>query len=124
MRLQIKWYPYEVNELGEVKSIERYIMRPNRWWSEPTPYKIIERILKRDIKYSRDVPLAKVQLYSEDWTHRICAYVARLVYCTFNWLNNRDVNNIHYRDGNPLNCALENLYETKTARKQSKRFKK
>ena len=123
MWLPIPWYPYEINELGQVKSIERYLMRANRYWTEPTPYKIKERILKYDNKITWWKLLARVQLYSEDWTHRRCIYVARMVYSLFLWKNYLKIPNIHYKDNNPLNCGLGNLYETNEPRANAKRLK-
>lgn len=122
MWLPIKWYPYEINELGEVKTIERYIMRPNQRGTEPTPYKIKERVLKYDNKFSNERPLARVCLYSEDRTHKKTIYVARMVYALFNWKDYDKIPNIHYKNNNPLDCRLENLYEAKKIYKKSKRY--
>ena len=117
------WLPYEVNELGEIKSIERYIIRGNRRWTF-SPYLIKEKILRYDNKICNGKPLARVKLISEDGEYRVTFYVARLVYALFNHKDYNHIPNIHYRDGNPLNCSLDNLYETKEPYKKSKRFSK
>lgn len=104
--------PYEVNEYGEVKSLERTVMRKNRWWWEPTPYKIPERILKHDIKLTGNTKLARVQLYNSELKYRVCYYISRLVYAVHNYKDYNELRNIHYRDGDSLNSRLDNLYET------------
>ena len=104
--------PYEVNELGEVKSLARTGMRKCRHTGNPAPYKIPERILKQDIKLSYNTKLARVQLYCSDPKYRLCYYVSRLVYAVHNNKNYNEIRNIHYRDGDSLNSKLDNLYET------------
>jgi len=115
--------PYEVNELGQVRSIDRIIMRKCRHTWEPTPYHIRERILKYDLKLTNNVQLARVNLYNSELDYRICYYVSRLTYAVFNNKDYDTIPNIHYRDGNSLNCRLDNLYETEEPYTEGKRIK-
>jgi len=122
MRLPVpdRLLDYEVNELGEVKSLPRTIMRGNRWWTT-TPYQIGGKILKYDIKECNGHKLKRVQIYNSELKYRIHYYIARLVYAVFNNKDYDTLPNIHYKDGDTMNCNLDNLYETTNPR-QNKRL--
>ena len=111
-----KSLPYEVNEMGEVRSLPRTILRKCRHTGNLVPYEIPLRILKYDVKVTGWSKLARVQLYNSELKYRICYYVAKLVYAVHNYKDYNSIHYIHYKDGNSLNCSLNNLYETNSLR--------
>lgn len=110
------WDYYEVYENWLVRSKPRKIEMTNRRWTI-NKYIKPSRILKPEIKHwNKNTKQLRYKLKGDQWWKTI--YNAKIVYSVFKNIPYDNLDNIHFKDGNSLNCALYNLYQTKNWKKQ------
>lgn len=99
-----EWY-YDINEDGKIRS---YRKRTNRWAVlSDTPQVLIKPRVKTSGKNKKEFPA--VTLYNG--IHKSKFYPSRLVAQLFMWYNPIDkTKQIIFKDGNPMNYWISNLY--------------